>query len=314
MCVLSALLCPNWDPLQVKKVMVNRVSVSETAATERDQEYIDKNAELADTRKEMDSIKQIQLDAAKQFKEAAINRRLAAEAASRKQSIEERIEADATALAIVKETIEKNKAAQKATKEKIDRTAKERQDKVKQESKAFQDTMQRVFEERATLQKREIAERAEKRRLADIALSKKRAALEAEQLAEQKRAEAAQRALMTTLRAETFREEQLRKMEDEARKEASRYGNFDIVFGTRSPSFLSSAPSRTRRALCSAWCPCSSGADWCLQSDVCVRFGFQGKQGAARRGAAAEGRGQPDRGGRGEGEDAAARDRAACGD
>lgn len=206
----------------IKKAMVNRVSVSETQPTERDQEYIDKNNELADTRKEMDSIKQIQLDAAKQFKEAAINRRLSAEVASRKQAVEERIEADAQALATVKETIEKSKAAQKATKEKIERTAKARQDKVKAESKAFQETMHQIFAERTAQQKREIAERAEKRRLAGIALSEKRAALEAEERAEQKRAEDAQRALMTTLRAESFREEQLRKMEDEARKEASR--------------------------------------------------------------------------------------------
>ena len=38
-------------------------------------------------------------------------------------------------------------------------------------------------------------------------------------------------------------------------------------FGPFLAHFSSSTPSHTRRAKGSTWCPCLSGADWCLQSD-----------------------------------------------
>ena len=36
--------------------------------------------------------------------------------------------------------------------------------------------------------------------------------------------------------------------------------------------FSSPTSHRTRRVICSTWCPCSSGADWCLHSDDEIRF------------------------------------------
>ena len=42
-------------------------------------------------------------------------------------------------------------------------------------------------------------------------------------------------------------------------------------------AFLSSTPPHTRRVLCSAWCPCGSGADWCVEFDVVTNLGLQVK-------------------------------------
>ena len=46
-------------------------------------------------------------------------------------------------------------------------------------------------------------------------------------------------------------------------------------FWTISRAVLSSTPPRTRRVLRSTWCPCRSGADWCLESDAVTHLGLQ---------------------------------------
>ena len=46
-------------------------------------------------------------------------------------------------------------------------------------------------------------------------------------------------------------------------------------FGPILRAVLSSTPPVTRRVACPTWCPCCSGADWCLESDDVTNLGLQ---------------------------------------